>query len=559
VWSVLRVRAELHAAQQAASAAESAVLRGDQSAADRAVRGFTRHADEARKRADGPVWRIGEVLPFVGDDATAVRLVAHAASDVGRQTGDTLFKRDGQDLLGALTPRDGHIDVAAVRQIAPALSRLDGTLTSAATTLSDVRVRGLSSWVRPSYEDFASRLGTLQRAMAQADRAAPILPEVLGSDGPRTYLLRFNNNAEIRASGGMPGAWALVRADHGRLTMVRQGTATDFPKFPAPVLPLTEAEQKIYDVHPAVYFQDTGFIPDFPRNAELVRAMWDDRFPDAHLDGVLEVDTVTLAYLLKATGPIQVPGGPALTPANAVDELLNGTYQRIPDTMKQNEYFAAVGKTVFDRLTVGGGSPARLLSALGAAANEGRIHVHLFEPKLQKQLDGTAVAGQLDFTQSRNAQIGIYLNDATGSKMSYYLRSTMKTKATSCTQGVQTLRTAATFSEENLDPAKLSASITGPGDYGTPKGEQLVLVRIYGPVGGSFGPFTFDGEETPVDLVTDRGRPVAVTVVQLKPGQTVHVQWTTKTARGQAGDTTQQLTPDLTAKPYTTTIPTACG
>jgi hypothetical protein len=357
----------------------------------------------------------------------------------------------------------------------------------------------------------------------------------------------------------MPGAWALVRASHGKISMVRQGTAGDFPEYPAPVLPLTDAEQQIYDVHPGVFYQDTGFIPDFPRSADLVHAMWEKQFPDVPIDGVLEVDTVTLAYLLDATGPVQAPGGPELTSANAVDELLNATYERIPDPVKQNEYFAGVAQAVFDKLTVGTGSPTKLLSALGAAVNEGRVHVHLFDRHLQQQVDGTAITGAMDFAQSRNAQIGIYLNDATGSKMSYYLRDTMKTRATSCAQGVQTLHTAATFSEQDLDPAKLSESVTGPGDYGTPKGEQLVLVRIYGPVGGTFGPFSFDGEETPTTLVTDRGRPVAVTAVQLKPGQTVHVEWTTKTARGQAGDATQQLTPDLTAKPYTTTIPTACG
>lgn len=558
-WTADRVHGDLRAAQKDANSLQSALVAGDEASADRALRKFNMHADAARRRADGPLWRIGEGLPFVGDDARAVRLVARAASDVGRQARGTVLGDRGADLLGALTPRQGRIDLAAVRRIEPAVSRLDGTLTSARTSLSDVRPSGLTSWVRPSYEEFADRLGTLQRAMAQADKAVPVLPDVLGDRGPRTYLLRFNNNAEIRASGGMPGAWALLRADHGRISMVRQGTGSDFPEFAAPVLPLTQAEQQIYDVQPSVYFQDTGFIPDFPRSAELVHAMWRQRFPDVHIDGVMEVDTVTLAYLLRATGPVRAPGGPALTADNAVEELLNATYQRVPDPVKQNEYFAGVAKAVFDKLTGGGGSPSKLLSALASAANEGRVHVNLFDAQLQKQVAGTAVAGELDFDQSRNAQIGIYLNDATGSKMSYYLHSTMKTQATSCADGVQTLRTSATFSETNVDPAKLSESITGSGDYGTPKGQQLVLVRIYGPVGGRFGPFSFDGEDTPIDQLTDRGRPVAVTVVQLKPGQTVHVEWSTKTARGQAGDTTQQLTPDLTAKPYTTTVRTACG
>jgi hypothetical protein len=553
------VRSDLLAAEKDATALQSALLTGDQEAADRAMRAFSRRAESAREGANSPLWRVAEVLPFVGDDATAVRLMSDAASDVGHQARQTVFRDDRGDLLGALTPHVGRIDLAAVRRLAPAVSRLDGTLTSAVTTLSDVHAGGLSSWVRPAYQKFTTRLDTLQGAMARADRAVPMLPDALGAQGPQTYLLRFNNNAEIRASGGVPGAWAVLRADHGRISMIRQGSTDDFPPFPAPVLPLTDAEKKIYDLQPAEYFQDTGFIPDFPRSADLVHAMWDERFPDEPIDGVIEVDTVTLAYLLKATGPIQVPAGPVLTAQNAVAELLNGTYQRIPDPARQNVYFAAVAQAVYKKLTAGGGSPSRLLRGLAAASNEGRVHVHLFDPKLQAQLSGTAVAGELDFKQTRSAQIGIYLNDATGAKMSYYLRSTMKTRATGCSGGVQTLHTSARLSEVDLDPGSLPDYVSGGGAYGTPIGQQLLLVRIYGPVGGTFGPFSFDGKETPIDQAADRGRPVAITVVQLKPGQTVDVEWTTKTARGQAGATTQQLTPDLTAKPYTTTIRSACG
>ena len=39
---------------------------------------------------------------------------------------------------------------------------------------------------------------------------------MLGGDGPRNYLLVFQNNAEIRATGGLPGSWAEVHAEDGK-------------------------------------------------------------------------------------------------------------------------------------------------------------------------------------------------------------------------------------------------------------------------------------------------------------------------------------------------------
>ena len=78
-------------------------------------------------------------------------------------------------------------------------------------------------------------------------------------------------------------------------------------RFPSPVLPQSAAERQIYDGQIAEYFQDTNFTPEFPRTAELVREMW-QRTQQQQLDGVLSLDTVTLSYLLRATGPVDAPG-----------------------------------------------------------------------------------------------------------------------------------------------------------------------------------------------------------------------------------------------------------
>ena len=72
----------------------------------------------------------------------------------------------------------------------------------------------------------ASPVRELQTKIAEADALADrasiavrLLPGMLGGDGERRYLFVFQNNAEIRATGGIPGAFA---ADH---RLGRQGEA----------------------------------------------------------------------------------------------------------------------------------------------------------------------------------------------------------------------------------------------------------------------------------------------------------------------------------------------
>ncbi len=51
---------------------------------------------------------------------------------------------------------------------------------------------------------------------------------MLGAQGTRRYMMAFENNAEARGLGGLPGAYAILRADHGKVSFERFGTDNDF-------------------------------------------------------------------------------------------------------------------------------------------------------------------------------------------------------------------------------------------------------------------------------------------------------------------------------------------
>ena len=54
--------------------------------------------------------------------------------------------------------------------------------------------------------------------------ATRAVPGMLGADGPRRYLVLFENPAESRASGGVIGDFAEVTAVDGRLSLVKVGS-----------------------------------------------------------------------------------------------------------------------------------------------------------------------------------------------------------------------------------------------------------------------------------------------------------------------------------------------
>ncbi|MCQ6463536.1 DUF4012 domain-containing protein, partial [Vibrio parahaemolyticus] len=48
--------------------------------------------------------------------------------------------------------------------------------------------------------------------------AARLAPAMMGADGPRTYFMGFQTNAEARGTGGLLGAFGILRFDNGAAT-----------------------------------------------------------------------------------------------------------------------------------------------------------------------------------------------------------------------------------------------------------------------------------------------------------------------------------------------------
>lgn len=147
------------------------------------------------------------------------------------------------------------------------------------------------------------------RLLARVDdllQAAIAAPELLGGRGPKLYLLVPENPWDLRATGGFIGTAALLRIDHGHLTLsstssdrVDLGRTTYIP----PPLPLLT-----YEHFSNWYYRDANWEPDFPTSAALLRYFYwlgQREHISRPPDGVIAFDSSLLSPLLGITGPVQ--------------------------------------------------------------------------------------------------------------------------------------------------------------------------------------------------------------------------------------------------------------
>lgn len=549
-------RDDLDLATAQATTLQTALTAGDVSAATAALASLQTHVNSADSTLDNPVFSVGEKVPFAGKNISAVRTVTSAVKSIADDGLPPLVEVADQFNAKTFNPEDGAIDVDAIKKIAPNVRASAKVISAAAREIDSVDAASLLSAVQGPVLDAQDKIGDAASIASRAGTASAVVPEML--QGTHQYLLLFQNNAEIRATGGLPGAWAVLEVENGQISLGEQGSGASMGDLPKDVTAITPEERDLFDVGLVRDFRNINFTPDFPRAASIgTKILKQERAID--VDGVVSLDPVTLSYLLEGTGPITLADGTTLTEDNAVEVLLNGVYVNYPDGKQQDAFFAAATDKIFDNLLNGAANPTEVLSALTRATNERRVAVWSDDKSIQSEIAGTAVAGELPVKDAAKSALGVYFNDATGAKMQYYLDYDVAAKSTTCSaDGVQTYETVTTLmSKAPADAADLPESIKGPG-LGAAPGTMLVNTYVYAPAGGKVTKLTIDGKETTSFPGTHHGRGVTQVTVEVGPGQTTTVEATVVSGKNQSGTAQVLATPSVTPGTKSSTVKSSC-
>jgi len=173
-------------------------------------------------------------------------------------------------------------------------------------------------------------------------------PYLLGMDSPRTYMLLFQNDKELRPTGGFMTGYAIMKVDKAKFDPTSSDDIYNLdakykPSIPAPA-PLVKYIKGPYILSKNLRLRDMNWSPDLPESMGL--------FTDAiksvgikNIDGVILVDTQLLVNLLKVMGPIGVPGFGNFS--DKIDPQCN-----CPQVIHELESFADVeGPIIWDPLT----------------------------------------------------------------------------------------------------------------------------------------------------------------------------------------------------------------
>jgi hypothetical protein len=156
----------------------------------------------------------------------------------------------------------------------------------------------------PSLIPELAKMETYRGYLLAASKISSSLPALLGDEKPKTYLVLFQNNMELRPTGGFIGSFALVTFSHGKLIDTEVFDVYDadgqLKGYVAPPEPIEK-----YLGEESWYLRDSNWDPDFASSAK--KAEWFiDKTIDRQVDGVIGVNLEVIKNVLKETGPVKL-------------------------------------------------------------------------------------------------------------------------------------------------------------------------------------------------------------------------------------------------------------
>ncbi|MCX6766207.1 MAG: DUF4012 domain-containing protein [Candidatus Moranbacteria bacterium] len=296
------------------------------------------------------------------------------------------------------------------------IQKSSGELSAAQDDLDKVNMDDLPPETRDQFVQLKSKLPLVNASLKNFLDYSQIFLDVLGYNGPRKYLFLFENNQEMRATGGFIGSYGILDIGNGRVKkLFVDDIYNPDGQLKARVIPPTPIQKMsaVWTMH------DANWFPDFPTSAEKV-AWFYEKTGGPTVDGVIAITPELLQDLLKVTGPIDMPEyGKTIDADNFIEETQQEVEVDYDKNLNQPKKFVAdLTPKILDKVMSERGLAAVLntLKAFNTALSEKHLLLYSRNYNIQKLISDQKWSGEIlntdkDYLSVINTNINGYKTD----------------------------------------------------------------------------------------------------------------------------------------------------
>lgn len=226
---------------------------------------------------------------------------------------DVLGLHGGGSFTGGSAQSRIQTAVMTMSKVTPKIDQIEGQLALARQEIDAVDPNHYPAFLGgQKIQTQLTQLKTYTDAgtnfMTQAKPLIKVLPSLLGEPTPKKYMVIFQNDKELRPTGGFITAYAIFSLEHG---VIHVDTSNDIYTLDATIPNKPVAPRPILQYLPLVSqwnLRDSNLSPDFPTSMAEFMSMYKRSTAYEPVDGIIAIDTHILIDSMKVLGDMTVDG-----------------------------------------------------------------------------------------------------------------------------------------------------------------------------------------------------------------------------------------------------------
>ena len=268
----VEVRDDLLAAKATLGRLGSLVEAKDEAGLQAAAEDVSVRTARAAQTVQSPLWQKASEIPVVGANIDAVSRVTRAVDILVRDALPPGIQMISDLDIKKLALEGGGFDLQPFQQAQASIPVVSQAFTAAKAETDGIQSDRLMDAVAGPVGEIRDVIDRTAPTLDVVNRYLPTLLSMAGGEGSKTYLIIFQNNAEIRATGGNPAASIIMKVDQGKFELLDQASSATFYQEGTAGQQFSDIPGDALALYPATfarYSQDYTMTPDFPTTVQL--------------------------------------------------------------------------------------------------------------------------------------------------------------------------------------------------------------------------------------------------------------------------------------------------
>ena len=222
----------------------------------------------------------------------------------------------------------------------------------------------------------------------------PLFPEILGYEGQKTYLLLFQNNHELRPTGGFIGSIGSITMLDGKIS---EFNIEDVYELDGQLTKHVEPHYIIRRyIQPHLYLRDSNFEINFEESAQKAAQIYAIETGKT-VEGVVAINYEVLARILAITGPVRLESLNLTFDQNNAFDIIQNEISKdfFPGSTQKKDVLSSLFKKITEEIKNDPVKTSQIGALLPSAAEEKNVLFAFKNPSIQKLISVLGLASDV--------------------------------------------------------------------------------------------------------------------------------------------------------------------